>query len=279
MRAHTNTQRGFTLIELIMVIVILGIIAAMVAVFMRSPIDAYFDTARRAALADQADTATRRMARDIRKSLPNSIRVPNAQCVEFIPTRTGARYRADRDTAGGATQADNILSFAGADDRFNLLVRNTDLPADQQIQVNDHVVVYNLGIPGSDAYAGNNRSQISAVAAVGGTPSHGDETRLTITSRAFPLASGANRLHIVPGGEQVVAYVCSGGSLRRTVRTFAGAQCPATGPVLARDVSACSFVYNDSDLQRNALVQLTLTFSSAGENMSLYHEVHVNNTP
>ena len=36
-------QRGFTLIELIMVIVIMGVIGGMVSVFMKSPIDAYFD--------------------------------------------------------------------------------------------------------------------------------------------------------------------------------------------------------------------------------------------
>lgn len=35
---------GFTLIEMIMVIVITGIIAGMVAVFIRSPIDGYFNT-------------------------------------------------------------------------------------------------------------------------------------------------------------------------------------------------------------------------------------------
>lgn len=70
-----HTQSGFTLVELIMVIVIMGVVGATVAVFMKSPIDAYFDTARRAGIADVADTTVRRMARDIRKALPNSIRL------------------------------------------------------------------------------------------------------------------------------------------------------------------------------------------------------------
>ena len=42
-----------------MVIVILGVIGGMVAVFMRGPIDAYFASARRAALTDVADTTVR----------------------------------------------------------------------------------------------------------------------------------------------------------------------------------------------------------------------------
>ena len=46
--ASNSTQRGFTLIEAIIVIVITGILAGMVAVFIRAPIDAYVDSARRA---------------------------------------------------------------------------------------------------------------------------------------------------------------------------------------------------------------------------------------
>ena len=64
---------GFTLIEAIVVIVITGIIASMVAVFIRTPVDGYLDAERRAGLTDIADTAVRRMARDIRLALPNSV--------------------------------------------------------------------------------------------------------------------------------------------------------------------------------------------------------------
>ena len=71
MTRPTNSLRGFTLIEMIMVIVITGVIAGMVAVFIKGPVDSYFDMARRAELTDIADTAMRRMTRDIRLALPN----------------------------------------------------------------------------------------------------------------------------------------------------------------------------------------------------------------
>lgn len=275
MRQQTH-QRGFTLVELIMVIVLMGVIGGMVSVFMKSPIDAYVDSARRAALTDVADTAVRRMARDIRKALPNSIRTPTTtppnQCVEFIPTKTGGRYRA---------QGAGALSFvAPGSSTFNMLGSNLGLPSDQRIASGDALVVYNLGISGSDAY-----QQPSVNRAVVSTPitEAAVETSIPLTATTlFPLESGSNRFHVVPGGENVVSYVCIGGQLRRTVSTFAGpsTSCTASGAILASNVSSCNFVYNGSDLQRNALVQLTIKFTdSSGEAVSLYHEVHVDNTP
>jgi MSHA biogenesis protein MshO len=90
-------QRGFTLVELIMVIVIMGVVGGMVSVFMKGPIDAYISGGRRAALTDTADTTLRRMARDLHRALPNSLRPCPAVItgLEFIPTKTGGRYRAE----------------------------------------------------------------------------------------------------------------------------------------------------------------------------------------
>ena len=64
-----------TLIELVIVIAISSIIAVGMAAFIARPIEAYVDAARRAELTDIADTALRRMTRDLRTALPNSIRV------------------------------------------------------------------------------------------------------------------------------------------------------------------------------------------------------------
>lgn len=268
-----HRQRGFTLVELVMVIVIMGVIGGMVSVFMKSPIDAYFDSARRATLTDVADTAARRIARDVRKALPNSVRTPAAGCLEFIPTKTGGRYRTEEIAAGDGTE----LNFVSADTRFNMFGSNTALPVDQRIAQEDVVVVYNLGIPGSDAYNQENTSRVSA------PPVDGAETSISIDSKLFPLKSGSNRFQVVPSAEKVVAYVCSGGNLRRTVSSSfylasSASACAATGPILASNVS-CSFDYSGSDLQRNALVRMTMQLSSGNESVNLYHEIHVNNTP
>jgi MSHA biogenesis protein MshO len=268
-----RSQLGFTLVELVMVIVIMGVVGGIVAVFMKSPIDAYFDTARRAALADVADTTLRRVARDIHKALPNSIRVPNNQCVEFIPTKTGARYRV---SGSGA------LDFSTTVTSFNMLGSNSGRPADQQIAAGDLIAVYNLGIVGADAYNADNTYAVSGTPSESGTPV---ETSIAFGApgKKFPFSSGSNRFHVIPSTEKVVSYICSGGNLYRNANYAYSSSCPAptpgATPVIATNVGACNFVYNGSDLQRNGLVQLSIAFTNSGESVSQYHEVHINNTP
>ena len=226
------------------------------------------------ALTDVADATARRMARDISKALPNSILNASTSCIEFIPTKTGGRYRAD-DTSAGLD-----FSSAAGDTTFNMLGSNAVLAANQQIVAGDLIAIYNLGITGATAYTGSNTSAVTAAPSIAGTAS-APETVLTITAKQFPLASPGNRFHVIPATENVVAYVCNvaSGRLTRTVRTFAGATCPATGNAMATNVTACTFDYSGSDLQRNALVKLQLTFTQSGESVNLYHEVHVDNTP
>jgi len=294
------SQRGFTLVELIMVIILMGVIGGMVAVFMKSPIDAYFDTARRAGLTDVADTVMRRMGRDIRKALPNSIRSAGSQCVEFIPTKTGGRYRAE--PGGGGDVLD--FTLAAGDSRFNMLGKHDDpiIPSDQRIvgrdirpAGGDRVAIYNLGIPGADAYADDNIAEVASVSPGAGTP---PESVITLTStRPFPLESPNNRFQVIPGDELVVRYVCvdasgtnaqghGNGTLYRQVLTtlplLESTNCPATvtgAAVMAQRVSACNFNYSGSDLRRNALISMRLQLTDSGETVSLQHEVHVSNTP
>ncbi|WP_413899466.1 type II secretion system protein [Rhodoferax sp.] len=300
-------MRGFTLIEMVMVIIILGVIGAIVAVFMKKPVDAYFDTGRRAALTDVADTAVRRIGRDVRRALPNSLRLPLAgdQCIEFIPTKTGGRYRALPDTAPGAP-APGELDFAAVDASFNMLGDNAALPPDQRIAAGDLIAVYNLGIAGANAYNQDNTDTVSAApglvpSRVVGTTTYGTETSIITAGRLtpYPLASPNNRFHVIPAAEHVVTYVCANlgentGKLYRYARPLVApyatpASCPAEPlpagtPVLARNVTACSFVYtdvvnNNAFLHRNGLLQVRLELTRANETVSLYHEVNVDNTP
>lgn len=298
--------RGFTLIEMVMVIIILGVIGAIVAVFMKKPVDAYFDAGRRASLADVADTAVRRIGRDVRRALPNSLRLPAGdQCIEFIPTKTGGRYRALPDIDPGAP-ASGELSFSAVDTSFNMLGDNSALPLDQRITVGDVIAIYNLGITGADAYNQDNTDTVSVApgfvpSRVVGTTTYGIETLIVTAGRLvpYPLASPNNRFHVVPATEQVVSYVCTSpgilagegtGTLHRVVRPLSPAPppgcpvVPAGTPLLAKNLSACSMVYtdvlnNNAFLRRNGLLQVRLELTRANETVSLYHEVHVDNTP
>src|SRR5690349_6091801 len=108
---------GVTLIELAIVIALVGILAALIVQFV-TPVRGYIDTTRRAALADAADTSLRRIGRDLRLALPNSVRVTTSGGVvylEFALVRTGGRYRSEPD--GGATNTcDDGASSVPAND-------------------------------------------------------------------------------------------------------------------------------------------------------------------
>lgn len=270
---NTTRQRGFTLIELVMVIVLIGIIGGMVSVFMKTPIDAYIASARRAALTDEADTVVRRIARDLQRALPNSINT-SGTCIEFIPTKAGARYRSA--DAGS-------LNFGVPVTAFNMLGNNASLPAAQQIVPGDIIAISNMGYGVGDAYTGGTGANTATVAP-GGVAS-GTETAITFTSSTTfdaALASPSSRFQVIPKDEQVVAYVCSGTKVYRVAQNSRAHICPFSGtpsaPMIAKDAS-CSFNYSGPDLLRNALVSMTLAFTDSGETVTLLHEVHVSNTP
>jgi MSHA biogenesis protein MshO len=93
-------QQGFTLIEAVMTIAITGIVIGVVSVFIVPATTAYFSSAARAQLSDQADTALRRIARDLAQALPNSARVSaSGQSLELIPVSGAARYAVNTATA------------------------------------------------------------------------------------------------------------------------------------------------------------------------------------
>ncbi|MEB0081802.1 type II secretion system protein [Glaciimonas sp. Gout2] len=278
MLATSIRQRGFTLIEAVMVITITGIIAAVVAIFMRSPIQGYFDLERRVEVTDTADTALRRIGRDLRLALPNSVRSVGASplCLEYLPTASGGRYRVD---APGAA-----LNFTAPTTTFDVLSTLNPIPAS-----GDQLVVYNLGIPGADAYSGENRATISTATA----------NSITLTSaKQFPFASPGNRFQIMPAAEQAVFYVCTNsgtgidaagngnGSLYRLsgygINAAAPTSCPAipaNAPVLAQNISHCEFTYTVGVTQRNSLISLRIAITKNNETASLYYAVHVSNSP
>jgi MSHA biogenesis protein MshO len=272
--------RGFTLLEAILVIALTGIVAAMVTMFVRRPVEAYLDQVRRAELADAADGALRKIARELARALPNSARVDaSGLWLEFVPVSAGGRYRAAPDAAGSGAW----LDFDDpADNAFDVLGPPVDVAA------GDQLVVFNLGLPGADVYSGQSRRALTSVGSGLATLSY------TVGAAQFPLPSPSNRFQIVG---TPVSYACApgaGGS--GTLRRYDGYAIQAAQPVSAAaaplaalagrnaslvvdKVESCAFSLGSGNTVRSGVVTLRLTLASGGERLTLLHQVHLDNSP
>jgi MSHA biogenesis protein MshO len=295
-------QRGFTLIEAVVVIVVLGVLATVVAVFIRAPIQAYADAVGRAEVTDQADLALRRMARDIRLALPNSVRVnANRTAIEFLQTKTGARYLSAEDGIDGA----KVLDFQDAT-KTDFIALRDPASLQQRAAVGDYAVVYNLG-PGmapADAYQYDKNAatntNIARITAIGQqvVPAIDASNPLPLitlernpfASQSVPMPSPMQRFQVVGGP---VSYYCglqADGTLalwRAWGYDIAANQnVPPVGArtaLLATRLARCDiFEYSTAATQRSGLVILNLELkarSASDPTIRLVHQVHVDNTP
>lgn len=276
----TMKSRGFTLVELIVVMVVTGILAAGLVVFFRPALDNYAMISRRAALTDLADGAMRAMMRDVRSAVPNSIRQPNNQCFEVVPTSDGGRLR----TAADVNDASKPwLSTTGPSTGFEMIGRANDknIPA-----VGDFVVVGNT--TPDEIYGGSSRAAIKTAS----------NTILTFDAKSFPVYEGG-RFVIVPNAQQAVFYSCANatgvdanGTGKGTLYRFSSygfetnlannCKAPAAATaVVATRVESCEFTYdpNPGGAQAAGYMRMRIRLADQGDRVELLYGAYADNLP
>jgi len=283
---------GFTLLEAISVIIITGVIVGAVAVFMQRPIQGYLSSTTRAQMADTADTALRRIARDVRIALPNTVRVdPTGFYLEFIPVTTGGRYQ--QNDACFSTGCSSLSTLG-------------DMLSGVQVNLgSDRVAIYNqYNNSGADcaptglysAYCGQSVAVLTSASGAGST-----SNTLGFSSYTFlpPGGSPTRRVFLISASPVTYACDAATNTLWRISGYAVQAQQPATltGPPLSTATSkvplatnvSCPavvagsvparFSYAAGSSERESLLSAWITLQNNGESVSLLHQIHVDNTP
>ncbi len=272
-----RSSKGFTLVESVMVIVITGIIAATVAIFIKPAIDAYVSSTHRAELTDAVDTVLRRLSRDVRAAVPNSLRQHSTTCIEYAPIKAAGRYR--KEGAGA-------LDFSVSVDQFDVLT----ITPDTAPVSGDQVVIYNVAQDVADLYSASTQNNRATVAE-GSTTA---QIKLPSPGKKFPLASPGAHFQIIPASGPV-ALVCinttgtdaNGNGVGRLVArrgqgyVAATGACPAgtSDTLLVDKVSACTFNYLPAVLQRHGLLTVSLSLTRDRETVNLVQQIHIDNAP
>ena len=270
-----TAQRGLTLVELVVTIVLMGILAGGTVAYVVSSTQSYVDTATRNQLSAIGRLTTARLELEIANAVPNSVRVttPSSgnQCIEFFPVEDATRYLSVNFEA--ASTSLTVKPFATGSS-----MSGKKFPVIFPITAS---ALYSQSSPGP---LGSITSYSRSVA--------GDVETLTLDSaHQFNPGTSLQRLYLAGEpvsfcvqGQKMYRYKNYG--VKTSQCTPATAAClPTTSPnraVVSDQIvnsSYTAFQFDSGGLQRGGLVRLNLNFSDGTESLLIQHEIQINNVP
>lgn len=252
--------RGFTLVELVMVIVLLSIVATVSVQFVSLSTRGALDLSARQQRALQAVVIGEQLSRAMREAFPLSVRV-SGDCIEWLPLLAATNYT--RRTEGPGFDEIGIVPFSDAP------------PAGSR------AVIFGYGTGTSALYGNNDPGPVSSPV---GTVNAGTIT--LIFAHRFNQQSPERRLFAIgdpvsvcQSGRYLYRYSGYGRSESQPVPPTAGRR----GVMSANLSGSMDFRFTPPALQRAAVVEFTLTLqdydSGSNETTTTIQEVQIRNVP
>ena len=262
-----RNQGGFTLIELILVILVLAIVSTGIVTFIRYGVQTYQDSAGRDQQISDSRFVIERITRELRNALPNSVRVTNSgDCVEFIPILASSTY-VDIPVLPDAASDTATIVESDVAKKGNTSLANTKL------------VVYPLGV--NEAYVDG--TQIAGKVFNVSSYSLPTDNVITVTLDNTVLFSddSPNQRYFIVRDNVAYCWDTSG-----DIKRYDNVSNPpsGTGVLMAENVikpnaSSQIFTYQGDTLIRNAIVLMDFTFQYSDEQLRLVNEVNIANVP
>ena len=243
------SQQGFTLVELVSVVVLLGVIGVGLVNFIASSAEAYREVTRRDEIAQIGRFAVERVSRELRSALPGSVRT-SGNCIEFVPVLAASIYT-DLPVFGLSPSANDFTVV-------NFIPRGTITRA----------AVYTVSA--DDVYSGPNR--IIPIDISSAAPAGSGEVTINFLSsgQRFAEQSPGRRIYFV---DQPVSFCVVGPASAPSLNRYGGygynatQASPPNGAVLLAEfiqlqdgAAVTPFRYEAGTLQRNGTVHLDFRF-------------------
>lgn len=279
--------RGFTLMEMILVIIILGIMGAGISGFISLSTQSYLNATNRDELIGNARFVIERLSRELRNAVPNSIRVQSwaggrAQCLQFTPIVASTVYSDIPVSPETPSKSLSVIPFEDNDGQ--------PYQCDSATGCSNFITVYPLA--SDDIYDDytTNTGKIFRIDNVDTSTTPWKINLLNIQDITFDEDSPTQRAYIT---QEQVSYCNTYAfpddvwtisrftdSITDGVQTYPGSRRFYMAGYLVPDVSGhLMFDYVPATLKRNAVVQIHLEFTKNDENYVFDHEVHINNVP
>lgn len=244
---------GFTLIEVVTVIVILGVLSAATTSFIRLSTQIFSETTARDQLISSARFAIERLNREVRNALPNSLLLSESgKCLEFTPIIESTIYTDIPVAPEMPTDKIKVIQFM------------------KELDSNWHAIVYPLTPRDVYPLTPSNTDKTHAVNSIDKT---GDEWVITLNNNVlFSEHSPTKRLYlinVIEGEVQTVRYCLNNERLTRN------------NILMAQDIShtKSSFEVEVATLERNGLVRVHFQFEKNSEKITFTNEIQVLNVP